>query len=91
LRAHRCWPGAGKGEREAIALAREVGATLLLIDDLRGRREATKAGLQITCTLGLLVAASQAGLCNLPDEVGKLREVGFFVADGLLDEMLRQL
>lgn len=63
----------------------------MLIDDLRGRREATKAGLQITCTLGVLVAASQAELCNLPYEVGKLREVGFFVADGLLDEMLRQL
>lgn len=63
----------------------------MLIDDLRGRREPTKAGLQITGTLGVLVAASQAGLCNLSDEVGKLREVGFFVADGLLDEMLRQL
>lgn len=63
----------------------------MLIDDLRGKRKATKAGLQITCTLGVLVAASQAELCNLPGEVGKLREVGFFVADGLLDEMLRQL
>jgi len=50
------------GEAEAIALAIEVGATRLLIDERRGRQAATNLGLKITGVLGLLLLAKRQNL-----------------------------
>jgi predicted nucleic acid-binding protein len=50
-----------RGEREAIALAEEIHATLLLIDDRAGAQVALNRGLTITGTLGVLVEAAQRG------------------------------
>lgn len=52
------------GEREAIQLAQEHYAELLLIDERRGRLEAHRRGLATTGTLGVLLAAGQHGLIN---------------------------
>jgi len=50
------------GEAEAIALAIEVGATRLLIDERLGRQAATNLGLKITGVLGLLLLAKRQNL-----------------------------
>ncbi len=52
------------GEREAIQLAQEQHAELLLIDERRGRMEAQRRGLATTGTLGVLLAAGQRGLMD---------------------------
>jgi len=50
------------GESESIALALEIKADLLLIDERHGRAEATRLGLRITGLLGMLVEAKQRSL-----------------------------
>ncbi len=42
------------GEREAILLAQELNADLLVLDDMKARRTATERGLVITGILGIL-------------------------------------
>ena len=62
------------GESEAIALAAEVHADVLLIDEQAGRREAVRRGLRVAGTLSILDDAEQAGLVNFDDAVAELRK-----------------
>lgn len=52
------------GEREAIQLADERRAQLLLMDERKGRVQAERRGLEVTGTLGVLL---QAGVSELVD------------------------
>ena len=52
------------GEVEAICLAMELRADLLLIDDRRGREEAHRLGVKITGLLGVLLLAKQSRLID---------------------------
>ncbi len=54
----------GRGEREAIQLAEEQRASLLLIDEHKGQSEAARRGLSTTGTLGVLLDAGEAGLID---------------------------
>jgi len=52
------------GETEAMILYRQLAADRLLIDDRRGRRVARINGIKIIGSLGVLLAAKQAGLID---------------------------
>lgn len=54
--------GLDAGEAYAIALAIELKADSLLIDERLGRREAKKLGIPIIGILGILILAKQRGL-----------------------------
>jgi predicted nucleic acid-binding protein len=52
------------GEAEAIVLALECRADPLLMDERRGRRMATEAGIRVTGLLGILAKAKEGGLIS---------------------------
>ncbi len=51
-----------RGEAEAIALALELKAEMLIIDELKGRNRAELAGLKIIGLLGTLIEAKKRNL-----------------------------
>jgi predicted nucleic acid-binding protein len=73
------------GERSAIALAGTIHADLLLIDDAAGRAEATRRSLRVTGTLGVLRAAAEQGIVDVPDMLSKLKATSFYVDDDLIN------
>lgn len=50
-----------QGEAEAIALAVDLNAQLIILDEREGRALATQAGLTVTGTLGILLKAKELG------------------------------
>jgi predicted nucleic acid-binding protein len=78
----------GAGEREAILLAHEVGADVLLIDEEDGRQVARSRALTVTGTLGVLERAAERGLLDLPRTLSQLLTTTFRVRDELIQAML---
>jgi predicted nucleic acid-binding protein len=81
------------GEAEAIVLALERHADLVLVDERRGRRQATAAGLSVTGLVGVVVAAKRARFIDavkplLDDLIVRAR---FWIGPGLYREVLATL
>lgn len=70
------------GEAEAIALASETGADLLIMDESAGRAAARNLGINMTGTLGVLLKEKHAGrLPSMKKEMDRLvSEAGFFIS-----------
>jgi predicted nucleic acid-binding protein len=69
------------GEAQAIALANELGADLILIDERKGRRVAKELGLKTVGTLTVLEMAAELRLLELGAAIDALRRTTFHIAD----------
>ena len=78
----------GAGELEAIALAEELRADALLIDDWDGRQEALRRHLNVFGTLRVLADASDEGMVDLRVAVDRLRLTNFRANDELFQWLL---
>jgi predicted nucleic acid-binding protein len=77
------------GEASAIALALEKKNCLLIIDDLKGRKEAKLLEIKYTGTLGVLVAAKEKGLISSINEIiEEIKLTDFRISNKLIDRVL---
>jgi predicted nucleic acid-binding protein len=78
------------GEREAIALAEELGADQLLLDEGDARKEAARRKLPFIGTLGILRRAAQLDLLDLPATLARLQQTTFYVEPDLIRSLLEE-
>ena len=78
----------GPGESAAIALALEVRADALIIDERDGTNAARRLGISTAGTLGLLATAAEKGLVSLDKAFAALRKTSFRAPDSLMNAML---
>jgi len=76
------------GEREAIALAEELRADQLLLDDADARRAAARRNLPFIGTLGVLREAARRDLLDLRAALVQLQETTFYVDPELIRSLL---
>lgn len=80
-----------EGEAEAIALALEESADLILLDDYEAREIARNYRLRITGTIGILIRARYSGkIDSVKEELEKLKETGFWLSEDLYTKILRE-
>jgi len=78
------------GEAEVIAIAKEINADTLLLDDLDARRFAKRVGLPTIGTIGILLSARLQGkIPSLKDEIERLQIHGFRISKTLMEEALK--
>lgn len=78
------------GEASAIALALDYDNVLLVLDDLKARKEAKKIGFTITGTLGIINKAKQLNLITeIKPFIEELKSNGFRIATNIELEILR--
>lgn len=80
----------GDGEREAISLALEVHANILLIDERADRQEAEARHIEVAGTLAVLLQASLLGYFEFPEAMQRLRGYGFRVSKPIEAILLRR-
>lgn len=80
----------GAGEKDAILLAQEIGADVLIIDERAGYKEAQNRGLLVTGTLGVLEKAANLGLVNLTEAVSRLLATNFRIRRDIVETLLKR-
>lgn len=77
------------GESEAIALAEEIGASQLLIDEKAARKVALARKLPIIGTMGILLLAKRRGLLDsFKDVLNEMQEKGTRISVRLYQQVL---
>lgn len=81
------------GEAEAIALALQLKANLILMDERDGRSLAKSMGLTPIGVLGVLIRAKQDGKVGSVGEIlNRLRsEAGFYISNDLMQNILLEI
>ncbi len=81
-------PKLGRGETEAISLAQQIHADLLLCDDGDARRAAARRAIRVTGTLGILELGASRGLLDLAACVSQLRKTTLRMPEDVIERML---
>jgi predicted nucleic acid-binding protein len=80
--------GLDGGEKAVIALAVQVHADLLLMDDRRGVKTARSKGFRVAGTLGIPGMAERRHLLDLTDALNRLKQTSFHYSQEIMDQFL---
>lgn len=79
------------GEAEVLALAVEHDAQLVILDENKARQRATKIGLKVKGTLGVLLEAKEEGLIvAIKPLLIQLRTNGIRLSESLITKVLQE-
>jgi|SRR5680860_43405 len=78
-----------KGESSAITLALEIPNSLLIIDEIKGRKIAESFNIEIIGTIGVLIIAKKKGLIDdIVDIILQIKRKGFRLSDKLMNILI---
>jgi predicted nucleic acid-binding protein len=79
-----------RGEAEAIVLAKEMNADLLIIDELKGRKYAKQLNIEVIGLAGILLMAKKKKLISSVEQtLNELKnKAGFWISNKLFDTIL---
>ncbi|BAY75894.1 hypothetical protein NIES25_23430 [Nostoc linckia NIES-25] len=80
----------GIGEQEAISLAVQLNAALIILDDMDARQAAIAHGLNITGLLGVLYRAGTQDIIDFPDAISRLQLTTFRASSNLIQSFLER-
>ncbi|MEL6256742.1 MAG: DUF3368 domain-containing protein [Bacteroidota bacterium] len=79
-----------RGEASAIALALEISADAIILDDYKARIAAEKLGLEVTGTLGIIIKSKNQGIIDsIKPILEKLQKTNFRLSNQLIAEAIR--
>jgi predicted nucleic acid-binding protein len=78
------------GEVEAMLLAKEIIADLIIMDDILARKHAKYLNMNVTGTIGVLLRAKAEGIIiEIKPVLSDLIQFGFYISDDVYKEVLR--
>ena len=79
-----------RGESEVILGAGELGIPDVILDDGYARSKAKQMCLNVTGTLGILIAGHQNGLvADIGYEVSELLKIGFRISGSIIEQIMK--
>jgi predicted nucleic acid-binding protein len=80
-----------KGEAEVLALAKQLGADMILADEEKARKSAVIAGFNVMGLLGLFNLAKKIGLIHeVRPLINELMTKKFRISDKVVEEVLKK-
>ena len=77
------------GEATSIALASEYEESLLIIDEIKGRKAAKEMGIPVTGSLVVLISAKNNGhLKAVKPIIDKIQKTNFRISNALIERVL---
>ena len=86
--------GLDAGESEAIILSDSISASLLLMDEAKGREVAAQMGIQLMGTIGILLVANNGNLLSkdqVLECIETLKITGRHISDKLYKKLIKKL
>ena len=86
--------GLDAGESEAIILSDSIPASLLLMDEAKGREVAAQMGIQLMGTIGILLVANNGNLLSkdqVLECIETLKITGRHISDKLYKQLIKKL
>ena len=86
--------GLDAGESEAIILSDSISASLLLMDEAKGREVAAQMGIQLMGTIGILLIANNGNLLSkdqVLECIETLKITGRQISDKLYKQLIKKL